>query len=228
MTESKLLPMGATVTCQDGDCGTLQQLVVDPLAGTVTHLVVERPHRRGAGRLVPVNLLSRTVPEVHLTCTLAQFEVLEPAEDSQFLPGAHASWGVDTEQVLSWPYYGLAVGGSSVMGGSPALYRGLDLDGMGEGPELLIQDRVPVGEIEVRRGEHVSAVDGDIGKVQGLVVDVTDHRVSHVLLQEGHLWGDKTVAIPFSEVRSVAKGIVTSLTKDQVRDLPAVDVYQLA
>lgn len=72
------------------------------------------------------------------------------------------------------------------------------------------------------------AVDGDIGKVQGLIVDTTDHRVSHVLPEEGHLWADKTVAIPFSEVRSVKDGVAVRLTKEQVRDLPAVDAYQLA
>ena len=235
MTQSKLLPIGATVTCEDGECGVLHQLVVDPLAGTVTHLVIEPAHRRGAGRLVPVGLISPAVPEVRLDCTLAEFAVLEPAEDSQFLPGAPASWGLGSEQVLSWPYYGLAIGGSSAVGGSvPSLagpgasYRGLDLEGMGAGPELLIEDRIPVGEIEVRRGDRVHALDGDIGKVQGLIVDVTDHRVSHVLLQQGHLWGNKTVAIPFSEVRSVQDGVATELTKDQIRDLPPVDVYQLA
>ena len=70
--------------------------------------------------------------------------------------------------------------------------------------------------------------DTRIGKVQGLIVDVTDHRVSHVLLQQGHLWGNKTVAIPFSEVRSVKDGVASELTKDQIRDLPPVDVYRLA
>ena len=99
MTQSKLLPIGATVTCEDGECGVLHQLVVDPLAGTVTHLVIEPAHRRGAGRLVPVGLISPAVPEVRLDCTLAEFAVLEPAEDSQFLPGAPASWGLGSEQV---------------------------------------------------------------------------------------------------------------------------------
>jgi sporulation protein YlmC with PRC-barrel domain len=233
MSVSKVLTIGTPVTCSDGRCGELHQVVVDPVAGTVTHLVVEPPHQRGAGRLVPVGLISRAVPEVRLDCTMAQFGVLEPAEDTQFLPGSPASWGLGSEQVLSWPYYGLAVGGASVAGGSvPTLgsslasYRGLDLQGAGAGPELLIEDRIPVGDIEVRRGDRVHAIDGDIGKVQGLIVDITDHRVSHVLLEEGHLWGDKTVAIPFSEVRSVNDGVAVELTKEQVRDLPPVDAYQ--
>jgi hypothetical protein len=50
----------------------------------------------------------------------------------------------------------------------------------------------PLNEVEVRRGEHVHATDGDIGRVQGLVIDPSDHHVTHVLLQEGHLWGRRT------------------------------------
>lgn len=172
MTHSKLLPIGATVPCEDGECGVLHRLVVDPLAGTVTLLVVEPPHRQGAGRLVPVGLISTSVPEVRLDCTLEQFGVLEPAEDSQSLPGALGSWGLGSEQVLSWPFYGMAVFGSSAGGGSApsfagpvALYQELDLEVMGAGPQLLIKACIPIGEVEVRRGDRVHALDGDIGKV---------------------------------------------------------------
>ena len=41
------------------------------------------------------------------------------------------------------------------------------------------------------RGDPVHALDGEIGRVQGLLVDPDDHRVTHVLLEEGHLWGRK-------------------------------------
>jgi sporulation protein YlmC with PRC-barrel domain len=81
-----------------------------------------------------------------------------------------------------------------------------------------------VGEVEVRRGEHVHATDGPIGQVQGLVIDPSDHHVTHVLLDEGHLWGKKRVAIPISAVKDVKGGVRLNLTKDQVRDLPAVEL----
>ena len=85
-------------------------------------------------------------------------------------------------------------------------------------------DRVPVGEVEVRRGEHVHATDGEIGRVQGLVIDPSDHHVTHVLLDEGHLWGQKQVAIPIGAVTSVDDGVRLNLTKDEVRDLPPVEL----
>jgi hypothetical protein len=41
-----------------------------------------------------------------------------------------------------------------------------------------------------------------------------------VLLQEGHLWGRKKVAIPISAVTGVDAGIRLNLTKKQVGELP--------
>jgi hypothetical protein len=50
--------------------------------------------------------------------------------------------------------------------------------------------------------------------------------MTHVLLDEGHLWGQKRVAIPISAVTGVEDGVRLSLTKHEVRDLPAVDLDQ--
>jgi hypothetical protein len=84
--------------------------------------------------------------------------------------------------------------------------------------------RVPQLEVEVRRGQHVHATDGPIGQVRGLAVDPSDHHVTHVLLDEGHLWGKRTVAIPITAVADVGHGVWLKLTKDQVSDLPPVDL----
>ena len=88
----------------------------------------------------------------------------------------------------------------------------------------VLEDVIPVGETEVGPGEPVHAVDGEIGRVQGFLVDPGDHRVSHVLLQEGHLWGHKEVAIPVSAVTGVEDGIRLNITKQQVENLPPVDI----
>jgi len=76
----------------------------------------------------------------------------------------------------------------------------------------------------VRRGEQVQATDGDIGRVQGLVIDPGSHRVTHVLLQEGHLWGRKEVAIPIRAVTAADDGIQLKISKLEVQDLPRVDI----
>jgi uncharacterized protein YrrD len=72
-------------------------------------------------------------------------------------------------------------------------------------------------------GAEASCSDGDIGRVHGLVIDRGSGHVTHVLLQEGHLWGRREVAIPVSAVASAADGIRLTITKQQVQDLPPVD-----
>ena len=99
---------------------------------------------------------------------------------------------------------------------------GIGLGGLNTPPPMpvIVQDVVPLGEADVDRGEPVHALDGEIGRVQGFLVDPKDHRVTHVLLEEGHLWGRKKVSIPVSAVTGVENGIQLSLTKKQVEDLP--------
>jgi hypothetical protein len=81
-----------------------------------------------------------------------------------------------------------------------------------------------LGEVEVRHGEHVHATDGEIGLVEGLVIDPRNHHVTHVLLQEGHLWGRKEVAIQIGAVTGVEGGIRLNISKQEVTDLPPVDI----
>ena len=202
--------IGAEASCTDGVCGEVIRVVVDPVARAVTHLAIEPKHRQGLARLVPLALVDATAGEVRLRCTIAEFERLDPAEETQFVPGSpgYAAYGPD--EVVSWPYYGLA---------AP------DIDPALVGTsQTVTYDTIPLGEVEVRRGDHVHATDGDIGRVQGLVIDPRSHHVTHVLLQEGHLWDRKEVSIPISAVTRVDDGIWLSITKQDVADLPPVDI----
>jgi sporulation protein YlmC with PRC-barrel domain len=213
MNDGTQFTIGSDVSCSDGVCGVLGRVVVDPVAKALTHLVVKPRRGDGVGRLVPVDLVHSAGQEIRLGCATAEFDALEHAEETQFLRGASGQWGYDEEQIVSWPYYGLGIG----MGG-------MGPGNMNAGPPVIIRDRVPARDVQVRRGEHVHATDGTIGRVQGLVVDPVDHHVTHVLVDEGHLWGKKEVAIPIGAVAGVDDGVRVSLTKDEVADLPPVDL----
>jgi sporulation protein YlmC with PRC-barrel domain len=215
MAETAEFTIGAEVSCSDGNCGKLRRVVVDPVARAVTHLVVEPKDREGLARLVPLDLVDATAGEIRLRCTVAAFEQLDSAEETQFIPGSSGYAAYGPGQVVSMPYYGLG-GGIGVPGA-------MDIDMAGVS-QTVTYDKVPLGEVDVRRGEHVHATDGDIGRVQGLVIDPADRHVTHVLLQEGHLWGRKEVAIPISAVTGVEGGIHLSITKQEVQDLPPVDI----
>ncbi len=201
--------IGVDVSCSDGICGEVLRVVVDPVARRVTHLVVEPKHRQGLGRLVPLDLVDATSEQLLLRCTLAEFEQLDDAEETDFMLDMGGNEGYAAGQVLSLPYYSL--------GGDVGI-------GMGNTAQPIVYDKVPLGEVAIRRNEHVHATDGDIGRVQGLVIDSSDQHVTHVLLQEGHFWGRKQVAIPIGAVVAVDDGIRLNITKQQVQDLPSVDV----
>jgi sporulation protein YlmC with PRC-barrel domain len=201
--------IGSHVTCTDGDCGELTRVVVDPVTQSVTHLAVEPAQRRGLARLVPVQQAGATASDsVALDYTLAEFEALDPAEETLFVPGSRGYAMYGPEQVLAWPYYRL---------GDTVQFP----DDEGKMSETVTTDTIPRGEVAVRRGAHVHATDGPIGHVQGLVIDPGTEHVTHVLLQEGHLWGRKQVAIPIGAVSGLDDDISLSISKHEVGRLPA-------
>jgi hypothetical protein len=82
---------------------------------------------------------------------------------------------------------------------------------------------VEAGEVRLRAGGPVYATDGEIGRTGGFFVDPGSYQVTHVLLDEGHLWGKKEVAIPMSAITALGGGIGLLLSVDQVRELPSAD-----
>jgi sporulation protein YlmC with PRC-barrel domain len=196
MAEETEFAMGAAASCADGPVGTVSRVIIDPATETVTHLVIEPKHRLGVGRLVPLDLVDPTAGGIRLRCTVEEFGELEPAQETELVDD---------------------VGGGLALGGMNAQM------GLTTPVPVIMEDVVPLGEADVERGEPVHALDGEIGRVQGFLVDPDGHRVTHVLLQEGHLWGRKKVSIPVSAVTGVENGIRLSLTKKQVENLPPAD-----
>ncbi len=205
------LVIGSDVRCSDGFRADLIGVVLDPAAGTVTHLAVEPKGRAGLARLVPMDLVAATTAgRIELCCDQAEFTELSPAEETlaEFVPGYD-----DPVQLLAPGWQ--SAGGPAVEG-----------DLLPRTPELETVPIVPPGEVEERRGDHVHATDGDIGRLRGLRVDADRRQVTHLLISEGHLLTRKLAEIPFGQVTGLDDGIRLSITKQQVRDLPRADVDQ--
>lgn len=214
MSEGARYAIGTEVVCTDGACGYLKQVVIDPVAKVLRHLVVEPRHRQGLGRLVPTEKVASVDETIRLSCTTREFEAFPFAEETRFLSAAGSDLDYGPDQAYFLPYFSLGAAGG---------LRGIA--GVDAAPHIVSYDRIPQDEVEVRRGDPVHATDGEIGRVRGLVVDPGDQHVTHVLLDEGHLWGRKEVAIPITAVTAVDdEGARLNLTRDQVRDLPAVDI----
>ena len=203
--------IGAAAVCSDGPCGAVSRVVVDPVARELTHLVVEPEHRSGLGRLVALDKVEPGTGEVRLAYTLAEFEKLPSAEEMDFLPGGSGYHAYAAHEAYYWPYFGL---------------EGEADPNLALASAVETRDKLPPGEIGVRRGEAVHASDGEIGKVEGLVVDSAQGHVTHVLLQEGHLWGRKQVALPIGAIEKIEGGITVKLTKHDIEALPAVGVTE--
>jgi sporulation protein YlmC with PRC-barrel domain len=206
MAETEQFAIGAVASCTDGVCGDVTTVLIDPVTRAMTQIVVEPKHRKGLGRLVPVDLVGQVTDcRVQLSCTIAEFEQLAHAEETQFLPGSGGHADYAAGEVLAQPFLGLT-------------------EVIGDVPQAVTYDTLPLDTVAIRRGEQVEASDGKIGVVHGLVVDPRDHRVTHVLLEEGHLWGHKQIAIPISAVNKVDTEVRVDLTKHQVEKLPLVEV----
>jgi len=209
--------IGARASCSDGYCGELRRLIIDPATDTVTHLVIQRGHSKEAARLVPGDLAETTDGEIRLRCTLAEFDKFDHAEEREL--GDKADERIGDIGVLSGGFV-YDVGGDAL---APIGGGFEDLGHVPERRRTFVDDVIPMGEDQVGPGDQVHAVDGEIGRVRGFLVNPDDHRVTHVLLKEGHLWGRKEVAIPMSAVTGVETGIRLNLTKEQVEDLPPAD-----
>jgi len=213
------LELGTAVRCTDGAYGELADVVIDPTRRRVTHLVVKPSGHEAAGpRLVPVELASGGEQEIALSCTIADVNALDSVVELAFLrlgeaPVDDPEWDVGIQDVLASPYYA----GS----GLGEMAAGFDVN------TRIVYDRVPKGEVEVRRASAVySSDEHHLGHVDGFVVD-DDDRISHVVLERGHLWGRREVTIPIGSVAEVANDVVTlSLSKDEVGELEAVHVHR--
>jgi sporulation protein YlmC with PRC-barrel domain len=214
------LELGKPVRCSDDELGTLADVVIDPTTKRITHLVVDPSHEDFAGaRLVPVDLAKAGDDDstgISLSCTVAEAGQLPDVHEFAYLrlgefPVDDPDWDVGVQDVLATPYY--------------------ESTGLGYAGELpanvgVTYDRVPKGEVEIRRSSAVFSGDQHhLGHVDGFVVE-EDH-VTHVVLERGHLWGRREVTIPIGAVAKVENDAVTlSLSKDEVGDLPAVRVHR--
>ena len=213
------LEIGIRVNCTDGVYGEVADIVIDPLEKRVTHLVVRPEQAEGEARLVPIQLAKGSggeTRELDLACTLDEAQRFESVRERAYLrlgerPADDPDWDVGVEEVLAMPYYA---------GPDLGPYPG-EIDSH----VSMDYDRVPKGEVEVRRASAVVSADGhSLGEVDGFVVDADEH-ITHFVLERGHLWGRKEVTIPIGAVAKVeSDAVYVALSKDEVGALPAVRV----
>ena len=208
------LELGSRVDCTDESFGKLADVVIDPTSRRVTHLVVERDHEPWLARLAPVELTEAggdAGGALALRATVEEVLRLPPVHKVAYLrldgfPVDDPDWDIGIEEVLALPCPSYDLEPAPV--DFAARY-----------------DRIPKGEVEIRRASAVESADGHhLGQVDGFLVD-DRQLITHVVLEQGHPWERHEVVIPIGAVARVETDAVTlSLTKDEVGALPPVAV----
>lgn len=190
------IPLNAKVECIDGEAGESMCVIIDPTNDQVTHLVVKGKNIFDTDHLVPVNLILETGHDlIKLRCPLKDLENMEQFTETKFVPYADSGY--------AWPYSMSAI------------------------PEMLLyeQERIPLNELAIHRGDAVYASDGRVGRVDEFMVDPKTDSISHLIMREGHLWGQKDVTIPVSQIeRLETDAVYLKITKKRIEELPVVPV----
>jgi len=204
------IPIGVEVHCSDGLCGRSTYVLIDPVRKEVTHIVVKENESPHGERLVPIEAISETAPDVILLhSTLSELNKMDPFIQTEYIrddtPGVEYvpfnTAGIGP--VFVWPY------------------------AVPEDTHVVAVEhkRVPLGELAVKRGTRVEAKDGHVGHVDEFLVDPENEHITHIVMREGHLWGKRDIPIPVSEIDHIEEGVVSlKLSKNEIEALPAIPV----
>jgi uncharacterized membrane protein len=206
------IPINAKVECSDGPGGESITVIVNPVTSKVTHFVVEDKHAPDpTPRLVPVDQVVATSSDlIRLRCTQAELAAMHPFVTTHYVQTQRT----DYHQALR----GDLAGGYANPHMSPYAVPVNEVHAVEE-------ERIPVGELAVRRGTRVAATDGQVGEVGELLVDPTSEHITHLVLLEGHLWGKKELTLPISAIDRLEDDTVyLKLDKRSVGLLPAIPV----
>lgn len=206
------IPLQAQVACTDGVCGRSVYVLINPVVEQVTHLVVKETSSPQTEYIVPVDVVSATIADtIQLRCSKAELEQMDPFVQTEFVeekvpylyPGSGGAYGMGT--YYYWPYVGYE--------------RTVQV------PVEHLQ--IPLGELAVRRGTRVEATDGYVGRVDEFVVNSENGHITHLVMREGHLWGQKDVIIPLSAMGETREDTVfLKLSKQQIESLPTFPVHR--
>ena len=195
------IPINAYVRCTDVLFGRSTCLIINPRTEQVTHLVVEETQFPHSQRLVPIDQVVEATPHlIQLSCTSRELEGMESFVETEFVetPIPDFMGGY----YMAWPY---------VM------------------PEPMLtpieHEQIPPGELTIRRGARVEATDGHVGRVDEFLVDPANGHITHLVLREGHLWGQKDVTIPVSQIDRIEENTVyLKLDRRSIGALPAIPI----
>lgn len=206
------IPLNAQVECTDGVCGRSVYVLINPVIDQVTDLVV-RENSSHTEYIVPVDVVSKTIADtIQLRCSKEELEKMDPFIKTTFI-----------EEKIPDRKFGYGGGGYGM---------GFSYIKPYVTPDKTVQvptehQEIPPGELAVRRGTRVKATDGYVGHVDEFVVNPENCHITHLVMREGHLWGQKDVIIPLSAMGETREDTVfLKLDKHQIESLPTFPLHR--
>jgi sporulation protein YlmC with PRC-barrel domain len=199
------IPIHAKVYCQDVECGKVTCVIVNPLTDNLTHIVVKENPFPYEERLIPIRLIQETSSKlVRLKCTKEEFGRMTHFVKHEYIELDRSYGNYAGGYYMYLPY------------ASPVDEDYVDIQ----------HEQVPAGELAVHRGAEVQAQDGRVGKVDEFLVEPANGHITHLIMREGHIWDQKDVSIPVSQIDHVEDNVVYLKTdKAAVAALPTIPLH---
>jgi hypothetical protein len=206
------IPLNARVECTDGVCGRSVYVLINPVMDKVTHLVVKEDSSPNTEYIVPVDFVTDTIADtIRMRCSKAELEKMDPFIKTTFIEEKvpDKNFGYSGIYGMGSYYY------MPYVTPERTVYHSMDYQ------------QIPPGELTVRRGTRVEATDGYVGKVDEFVVNPENGHITHLVMREGHLWGQKDVIIPLSAMGDNRQDTVfLKLDKHQIESLPTFPLHR--
>jgi sporulation protein YlmC with PRC-barrel domain len=198
------LPIDAEVVCMDGPAGRSKSIIIDPIHQKVTHIVVAEKRFPHSERLVPLGLLASTeASRIHLRCTLSELASMEPFIELEYVTEEGIYPEGEYRDRFYWPHV-------------------LPEEDVALPIEI---ERIPLGELVARRGMHVQAKDGSVGRLDEYLVNPADGHITHLVIREGPPWAQSDVTVPVSGIDRITEDTVfLKLDHNSLKQLPMIPV----
>jgi uncharacterized membrane protein/sporulation protein YlmC with PRC-barrel domain len=208
------LPVDAKAICTDGEAGWVTDVVVDPAARAITHIVIRENNTAGREFLIPLDQVTDSSRStVRLGCVRADLQKFPEFTTTHYVPASSpeaqpvvAQWEMDawTYSYRYEPIYAPVV--------SPDM------------PVPIDEHHVPSGEMAFERGASIESSDGKlVGEIEAFIVRPDNGIISHFVVRLDESGSAREITLPLSTVQQATPAIVRlKLTQAQLERLPAV------
>lgn len=185
------IPINVEVLCRDGQCGHSTHVILNPTNDQVTHVVVQEYAFSDDERLIPVDQILESSPQM-IQLRCCKGDL---AQMEHFTEAEFIP--------MAYPH-----GFWYATTAEPSVF-------------IVEHELVPLGELAIDRGARVVAKDGPIGHVDEFLIDPASQFITHLVLREGHFWGQKEVTIPLAQIERIEDDTVyLKLSKSEIEKLP--------